>query len=187
VSDARTPGGATPEVVVRLARREDAAFGPAAAGLIDAAAGDFDIARRDAAFLERKIATGRAALALLGSELVGFGYWSEWESGRFVSHSGLVVRRDLTGRGIGRRLKLALFESSRRRFPHATLMSLTSSPQVRALNLSLGFRVVPLERLTSDPAFWEGCRTCRNFAAVQAAGGRCCCEGMILEPADQPR
>jgi hypothetical protein len=53
---------------------------------------------------------------------------------------------------------------------------------VRALNLALGFRAVPLERLTSDPAFWEGCNTCRQQAIARAKGDPCCCEGMILEP-----
>jgi len=53
---------------------------------------------------------------------------------------------------------------------------------VKEMNLALGFRMVPLGRLTKDPAFWAGCRTCRNYAAVQARGELCCCEGMILEP-----
>ena len=121
-------------------------------------------------------------LAVSAGELVGFGYWSDWEAGRFVSHSGLVVRPDQQGKGLGRRLKRVLFESSKGELPRATLMSLTSSPQVKKLNLSLGFHFVPLERLTSDPSFWEGCKTCRNYAAVRARGERCCCEGMILEP-----
>ena len=105
-----------------------------------------------------------------------------------MSHSGLVVRPDAQGLGLGRRLKTVLMESSRRQLPRATLMSLTTSPQVKKLNLSLGFRLVPLERLTDDPAFWEGCKTCRNYAEVQARGERCCCEGMILEPegCDEP-
>ena len=56
-------------------------------------------------------------------------------------------------------------------------MSLTTSPQVKKLNLSLGFHVVPLDQLADDPAFWEGCKTCRNYAEVKARGERCCCEG----------
>jgi len=98
------------------------------------------------------------------------------------------VRADVRGRGIGRRLKAVLVESSRRSFPKATLMSLTTSPEVKAMNLRFGFHVVPLDRLTKDEAFWDGCKTCRNYAAVRARGERCCCEGMILEPdeADEP-
>jgi len=134
-------------------------------------------------FLEDKLRRGRAALALSGGELVGFGYWADWEGGRFVSHSGLVVRPDHRGRGLGRELKRRLFDSSRRELPGATLMSLTNSPEVKALNLGLGFVVVPLAELTSDPRFWEGCATCRNYAEIRARGERCCCEGMVLRPA----
>lgn len=169
-------------VEVRVSTPADARHAPAAAALIAAAAQAHDIATRSPELLAEKLRTGHAAVALHGGELVGFGFWSEWEGGRFVSHSGLVVREDFRGHGLGKRLKQALFESSRRVLPHATLMSLTTSPEVKAMNLSLGFRVVPLERLTKDPAFWAGCRTCRNYEEVQRRGEICCCEGMILEP-----
>ena len=171
-------------IVVRQARPEDARYAEAASRLIDTASSDYDIAGRAPAWLRKKIEGGRAAVALAGDELVGFGYWSDWEGGKFVSHSGLIVRADMQGHGLGRRLKTVLFESSKRELPDAILMSLTTSPQVKRLNESFGFKVVPLDRLTNDPAFWEGCRTCRNYAEVQARGERCCCDGMILEPED---
>lgn len=170
------------EIVVRPATAEDVGLAPAASALIRAAARENDIAERSVEWLRAKIEHDRAVVALRGEELVGFGYWSEWEGGRFISHSGLVVQPELRGYGLGRRLKAILVEASRRTFPKATLMSLTTSPQVKALNLSFGFRVVPLDRLTKDEAFWKGCETCRNYAAVRARGERCCCEGMILEP-----
>jgi len=169
-------------VEVRVAGPADVRHADGAARLIAAAASAHDIATRSPELLAEKIRAGHAALALSGGELVGFGFWSAWEGGLFVSHSGLVVRADFRGHGLGRRLKLALFESSRRALPHATLMSLTTSPEVKAMNLSLGFHVVPLERLTEDPAFWEGCKTCRNYPEVKRRGEICCCEGMILEP-----
>ena len=171
-------------IEVRASRPEDVRFAEAAAQLIDAVADEYDIARRETAWLADKIEMGRAGLAFEDGELVGFGYWSDWEGGKFVSHSGLVVRLDKIGTGLGRRVKQVLVESSRRAMPEATLMSLTNSPQVKKLNLSFGFHVVPLERLTKDEAFWQGCKACRNYAAVQARGEQCCCEGMILEPDD---
>ena len=176
---------------VRESGPEDEELAGDAAALIEQAAERHDIAIRTPEWLAAKIVAGHAALALRTPEpraressplLVGFGYWSAWEGGRFVSHSGLVVRPDLIGEGLGRRLKQVLFGSTRRLLPRAAVMSLTTSPEVRGMNLSLGFRVVPFERLTQDEAFWEGCRTCRNYAEVQARGERCCCEAMLLEP-----
>ena len=173
-------------VEVRESGPEDVGLAAAASALIDRVAAEHDIARRAPDWLAAKIAKSRAALALENEELIGFGYWSDWEEGKFVSHSGLVVRPDRMGEGLGRRLKMVLFESSRRQLPDATLMSLTTSPKVKRLNESLGFRVVPLECLTSDPAFWKGCETCRNYAEVRARGERCCCEGMIRPPGGWP-
>ncbi len=169
------------ELDVRVADEGDEGYAEAAAALIAAAAADNDVARRPVEWLRDKLLRGRAAVAVADGELVGFGYWSDWE-GEFVSHSGLVVRTDKQGSGLGRRLKDLLFESSRRHFPRATLMSLTNSPAVKAMNLSLGFKVVPIERLTKDPSFWEGCKACRNYETVRARGEKCCCEAMILEP-----
>jgi len=169
-------------IEVRESRPDDVRFAEAAAQLIDAVADDHDIARREPAWLAKKIEAGRAGLAIEDDELVGFGYWSEWEGGKFVSHSGLVVRRDKFGTGLGKRVKMIMVESSRRALPAATLMSLTTSPSVKKMNLALGFRVVPLELMTKDESFWDGCKTCRNYAEVQARGAKCCCEGMILEP-----
>jgi GNAT superfamily N-acetyltransferase len=177
-----TPGAEADAVEVRESRPEDVHLAAAASRLIDLVAEGFDIARRTPEWLAQKIEAGRAALALDDGELVGFGYWSAWGGGAFASHSGLVVHPDRMGRGLGRRLKMVLFESTRRQLPRATMMSLTTSEQVKRMNASLGFHVVPLDRLTDDPEFWKGCETCRNYAEVLARGERCCCEGMILEP-----
>lgn len=170
-------------VTVRIAGPGDERYAGDAARLIEQAAEEADIARRDERMLAEKIRTGRAVLALDSEDrLVGFGYFSEWEGGRFVSHSGLVVDPAYRGRGLGKRIKLELLEASRRLFPDATIMSLTSSPAVERMNRSLGFVRVPLDELTKDPAFWEGCKTCRNYEAVRARGEKCCCFGMVLRP-----
>ena len=178
----RAEGQVSDEIDVRVSRSEDAPHAEEAGRMIAEASREHDIALRDVEWLRTKIESGRAAIALRGDELVGFGYWSEWEDGRFVSHSGLVVDPGLRGGGLGRRLKTVLLEESRRRFPRAFLMSLTTSEPVKKMNLSLGFHVVPLDRLTTDPAFWEGCKGCPNYEDVQRRGEKCCCEGLILEP-----
>ena len=168
--------------VVRRARPDEEALAEEAAALIASAAEEHDLARRAPAWLAAKIRSGRAVLALAGGELVGFGLWSEWEGGLWISHSALVVRPDWRGRGLGRRLKELLLASSRAAYPRAHILSLTTSPAVRALNLALGFRDASLDALTRDPAFWAGCETCRNATAARAAGRRCCCGGMVLDP-----
>jgi GNAT superfamily N-acetyltransferase len=174
--------GAGDGITVRGTGPGDERFAAAASALIRSVAERYDIALRSEEWLAKKIVGGRAAVALYGDELVGFGYWSSWEDERFVSHSGLVVRADQRGHGVGKRLKRVLFESTRRALPSARIMSLTTSPQVIAMNGALGFELVPLERLTKDEAFWDGCRTCRNYADVRARGERCCCLGMLYEP-----
>lgn len=171
-----------PHVEIRPSTAADARWSQSAADLIADASDEFDIARRSPTFLGAKIESGQAALAFCDGNLVGFGYYSDWEGGRFVSHSGLVVKPDYRGHGLGRRLKLALFEASKQRFPQAVLMSMTRSPEVKAMNLQLGFRVVPIDAVTNDPAFWEGCKQCRRFAEAQTKGLKCCAEAMIFEP-----
>jgi GNAT superfamily N-acetyltransferase len=169
-------------ITVRGSGPGDERFAAAAAALIRSVADRYDIALRSEEWLAKKLASGRAAVALRGGELVGFGYWSSWEQDRFVSHSGLVVRAEQRGLGIGKRLKRELFESTRRVLPRARIMSLTTSPQVIAMNRALGFQLGPLERLTKDESFWDGCKTCRNYADVRRRGERCCCQGMLWEP-----
>ena len=173
------------EIVVRTAHEGDVAYAETASALIAQAAVDYDVAQRSPELLREKILHGRAALALAGDELVGFGFWSPWEGGRFVSHSGLVVRPDKRGLMLGKRLKDELLSSSRRHFPEAILMSLTSSNAVQAMNVSLGFERVRLDQLTADPEFWRGCESCRNFAELMAHRDHCRCDGMILRPDEE--
>lgn len=173
---------ASPTVVVRAATPSDEDRADEASRLIADAAARHDVARRDPELLRQKIRDGRAALALADDRLVGFGYYAEWEGGRFVSHSGLVVNEDWQGHGVGRQLKETLFEASRALFPAAVTLSLTTSPAVEALNLSLGFEHCSFDDMTHDPGFWDGCRTCRNYAQVRREGRRCCCFGMRRLP-----
>lgn len=168
-----------PPIEVRIATGEDSHFAEDASRLIDDAAKSHDIARRDPAMLQDKIGEGHAVVAVDDRTLVGFAYFSTWEGGRFVSHSGLVVHPDYQGIGLGKRIKLKLFDASEALFPDAATMSLTTSSAVEKLNLSLGFEPVPLSELTDDPEFWKGCETCRNYAETKARGDQCCCSGML--------
>lgn len=172
---------AEPAVEVRIGRAEDRDYAAAAARMIRRASRENDIAEREESLLLSKIERGRSVLALSGDRLVGFGFFSVWEGGAFVSHSGLVVHEDFRGHGLARQLKECLFTATRAQYPHAKTMSLTSSPIVRKLNLSLGFRDASFEELTTDPEFWAGCNACRNVDEMREQGKQCCCEGMLLE------
>jgi len=174
------------KVEVRSSVPGDGAFAEDASALIAGSADEFDLARRTPEFLRAKLEGGQAALALADDELVGFGYFSAWGGGAWVSHSGLVVRPDFRGEGVGRRLKQCLIEGSDAAFPDATTMSLTTSDSVLAMNRSLGFETAELSQLTDDPEFWAGCKTCRNYERVQREGRRCCCQAMIRPPRRRP-
>ncbi len=175
------------EVVVRVSTPEDVRYAQVASALIERASHQHEIATRSPEELAEQIRLGNAVIALIDGELIGFGYFKVW-SDLAISHSGLVVEPQFRGRKIGKRLKLLLCEESERRVPDGRMISLTTSPQVRHMNTSLEFRVVPLVELTIDPKFWAGCRGCHNFASVNAPGStegeltptgdRCCCEGM---------
>ena len=169
-------------VEIRQSSATDAGLAQSAANLIASVSDEFDIARRSPEFLAAKIESGRAAFAFDNDDLVGFGYYADWEGGRFVSHSGLVVKPEYRGAGLGRRLKQVLFEASTLEFPRAVLMSLTTSPEVKAMNLELGFRAASIEEVTTDAAFWAGCKQCCSYAESRAKGLKCCCEAMILKP-----
>jgi len=170
------------DLEVRGSGPADECFAENASALIRAAAVDNDIALRSVEWLSEKLRSGKAALAIFDGELVGFGYWSAWEGGAFVSHSGLVVRSEAQGRGLGRRLKLVLLESGRKAYPDAKVISLTTHPAIKRLNRSLGFVDVAIETLTRDPDFWAGCAGCRNYPEVKRRGGICCCDAMMLDP-----
>ena len=170
------------EIDCRPSTEADLTLTSPAVALIESAVTEFDIATRSDAFLQAAIGEGRAAIGVHDGHLVGFGYFSVWENGRFVSHSGLVVAPEYRGLGLGRALKTIVFERSRQMYPNAVLMSLTNSPEVKAMNSQLGFEAASLEQLTQDPGFWEGCKQCRNYARIQSSGGRCCCDAMVAKP-----
>lgn len=175
------------ELVIRVTAPEDVGYAQAASALIERASHDHEIATRTPEELAVQIRLGNAVIALMDGVLIGFGYFKVW-SDLAISHSGLVVEPKFRGRKIGKRLKLLLCEESKRRVPEGRMISLTTSPQVRHMNVELGFEVVSLAQLTSDPKFWAGCRGCHNFDRVNEPGStegevtptgeRCCCEGM---------
>ena len=125
------------------------------------------IAVRSEAYLEEMIRERCAVLCLRGQLLVGFATAHAWQDDRFVSHSAMVVAPEFRGRGLARRIKERLIRLSRRKWPHAAIMSLTLSPAVERLNKSFRFEAVPYCDLTTDMEFWKGCEGCMHHGHLK--------------------
>ena len=63
------------------------------------------IAKRSTDYIEEKIRTGKAVIALDGDTLVGFSYIETWGHKEFVANSGLIVHPDYRGMGFARKIK----------------------------------------------------------------------------------
>jgi N-acetylglutamate synthase-like GNAT family acetyltransferase len=155
------PPPPAPTIEVRLARSADLVHLPRISALLaEAQRGGAIIAIRSESYLEAAIRERRAVVALQGDHLVGFAAAHAWEEARFVSHSALVVAPELRGRGLSREIKQLLIEMTRKRWPAASIISLTLSHHVERMNQSFGFETVPYCDLTKDLEFWKGCDGC---------------------------
>ncbi len=178
-----------PPIEVRVARPADVAWIAQIQGLIrEAHEAGAIIALRDHAYLTQAIRDRRAVVVLRAAALVGFATAHPWESERYVSHSAMVVAPEMRGRGLARKMKRALIELSRKRWPDAAILSLTLSPQVEQMNKSFGFEPVPYCDLTKDPAFWKGCESCMHFQHLKRNQQQDChCWAGLLAPVGQQR
>jgi len=185
---ARRPRRASGRVRVLFGRPEHARHVPRIRALMQGAAREgAAVAMRTAAYLRALLEESKAVVALRGDRLVGFAAFQVWEGGRFVSHFGMVVDPAMRGHGVARAMKEKLFALSRRRHPRASVVSLTRSPAVLAMNKGLGFREVTHLDLPTDPAFWEACKTCPHYEAVERTSlVRCCCTSTRFDPPARP-
>lgn len=150
--------------------------------LIAQAAQDKDsgLAHRTVAFLEQKIREGKAIIALSGEEVAGFCYIDLWQDGQFVAHSGLIVSPKFRGQGLAEKIKKAVFDLSRDKYPDAKIFGLTTSGAVMKINNSLGYKAVPYNEITADDRFWKGCESCANFDILTRMGRKVClCTAMV--------
>jgi len=138
------------------------------------------IARREVAYIEKKIKTSHAVIALHDDILVGFCYLETWSHGKYVANSGLIVHPDFRKLGLARRIKEKAFDLARDTYPDARVFGITTSPAVMKINSELGYRPVSFAELTPDKAFWQGCQSCPNFDILQRNEQRLClCTGML--------
>lgn len=146
------------------------------------------IAKRSADYIEEKIDSGKAVIALDGDVLVGFAYIETWSHRRFVANSGLIVNPDYRGQGFARKIKRRIFELSRKLYPKAKIFSITTGLAVMKMNTELGFKPVTFSELSDDKEFWKGCEGCKNFDILKRNNYQMClCTGLLYDPNKQSR
>ena len=142
------------------------------------------IAKRDPAYIEKKVRAGDAVIALSDEgKLAGFCYIETWDNKKYVVNSGLIVNSQFRNQGLAKRIKKKAFELSRKKYPGTKLFGITTSMAVMKINSELGYKPVTFSELTSDDAFWNGCQSCPNYDILTRNNRKnCLCTGMLYEP-----
>lgn len=175
-------------VQIEVAGPAHAHFAEAICALIEesARARGTGIARRDPAYIRKKIIEGKAVIAREGDQLAGFCYIETWEHGRYVANSGLVVAPEFRRQGLAKAIKKKAFTLARSLYPSARVFGITTSLAVMKINTELGYRPVTFSELTQDEAFWQGCSSCPNYDILQRNHRRMClCTGMLAPSAEE--
>lgn len=179
-----------PEIIITAANEEHYRFIAAICSAIDAEASrkDKGIARRTPAYIRQKMSEGKAIIALTQKgAIAGFCYIEAWGKDKnFIANSGLFVVPRFRELGLGKLIKRAAFELSRKKFHRAKIFGLTTSPAVMKINYRLGYRPVSYDQLTDDQAFWNGCKSCTNYQILKTKNYRnCLCTAMLFDPAEK--
>ena len=141
------------------------------------------IAERSVEYIENKIALGDAVIALEDGQFAGFCYIETWDNKAFVVNSGLIVHPDFRKQGLAKKIKQKILEHTKSKYPEAKIFGITTGLAVLKINSELGFRPVTFSELTSDEAFWNGCKTCKNYDVLMRTEKKMClCTGMLYDP-----
>lgn len=141
------------------------------------------IAERTAGYITKKISTGNAVIAIHNDEFVGFCYIETWDNKEFVVNSGLIVQPDYRNQGLAKKIKKKILEYSKEKYPDAKIFGITTGLAVLKINYELGYQPVTFSELTSDEAFWNGCKTCKNYDVLMRTHKKMClCTGMLYDP-----
>ena len=140
------------------------------------------IARRSPEYIEKKIKSGNAVIALDGDNFAGFCYIESFGGKNFVVHSGLIVHPDYRKRGLAKKIKTKVFNYSLQKYPDSKVFGITTGLAVMKINYELGYKPVTFSELTDDPEFWKGCQTCQNYDVLQRTRQKMClCTGMLYD------
>ena len=140
------------------------------------------IAKRSPDYITAKINEGKAIIAInKDGALGGFCYIETWGKG-YVANSGLIVIPEYRHLGLAKKIKEAAFKLSRKKYPSAKIIGLTTSLAVMKINSDLGYYPVPFSELTDDKAFWSGCQSCVNYEILKSKEMKnCLCTGMLYD------
>lgn len=145
------------------------------------------IAKRTPDYIQKKMESGDAMIAIDNGKFVGFCYIESWQHGKFVAHSGLIVHPDYRNLGLAKEIKSKIFDYSLKKYPDAKIFGITTGLAVMKINSDLGYKPVPFSELTSDPSFWSGCKTCTNFEILKSKENKMClCTGMLYDGKEKP-
>ena len=140
------------------------------------------IAKRSPEYICQKVNEGKAIIALKDQKLGGFCYIETWDHGKYVANSGLIVNPEFRGSGLAKKIKKAIFNLSRKKFPDAKIFGITTSLAVMKINSNLGYKPVTFSELTTDEKFWSGCQSCKNFDILTRTNrSHCLCTGMLYD------
>lgn len=139
------------------------------------------IAKRSTAYLNKKIVEGNGIIALTeDNEWAGFCYIETWSHEKFVVNSGLIVAPKYRKLGLARKIKQAILNLSREKYPSANIFGLTTGLAVMKINSELGYEPVTYSELTQDEDFWKGCKSCVNYEILKLKEKKnCLCTAML--------
>ncbi len=175
------------ELTIIQATAEHAAFAERICQLYSASAKErgTGIAERKPEYIREKILKGNAIIALGGDQLAGFCYIESWSHNKYVANSGLIVSPDFRKLGLAKRIKEKILELSRRKYPQARIFGITTSLAVMKINSALGYQPVTFSELTQDDAFWDGCKTCKNYDILLRNERQMCLCTAMLAPSQE--
>lgn len=141
------------------------------------------IAERSPEYITEKISTGDAVIAIEKGNFAGFCYIETWDNKSFVVNSGLIVHPNFRNQGLAKKIKKQILEYSKVKYPEAKIFGITTGLAVLKINYELGYKPVTFSELTTDEAFWNGCKTCSNYDVLKRTNKKMClCTGMLYDP-----
>ena len=141
------------------------------------------IAKRTVDYITKKISNGNAVIAIHKDEFAGFCYIETWDNKEFVVNSGLIVNPSFRNQGLAKKIKKKILEHSKEKYPNAKIFGITTGLAVLKINYELGYQPVTFSELSSDEAFWNGCKTCKNYdILIRTDKKMCLCTGMLYDP-----